>query len=54
MKKRLLGRGEVKNSWAEQQIDRCLEGLSNVVFRHYLDTDHVTIEESANMILSMI
>lgn len=54
LKKRLRGRGEIENSWAEQQIDRCLEGLSKDVFRHQLDTNHVPIEATVDVILSMI
>ncbi len=30
---RLLTRGDGPNSWAAQQIDRCLAGLSNEVFK---------------------
>lgn len=50
--KRLLSRGEGKNSWAAQQIDRCLAGLSSEEFRHHLSTEHLTIEMVAESIAS--
>ncbi len=41
---RLLNRGDGPNSWAAQQIDRCLAGLSNKVFKQHLNTDDMTVE----------
>lgn len=49
---RLRSRGEGKNSWAAQQIDRCIEGLSNTVFHHQLDTNHMTIEDVIRQVAS--
>ncbi|USG68401.1 AAA family ATPase [Brevibacillus ruminantium] len=52
--KRLLTRGEGKNSWAAQQIDRCIAGLSNEVFRHHLDTENLTVGMVSESIASML
>ncbi|MGP4040956.1 AAA family ATPase [Gracilibacillus sp. D59] len=52
LKKRLRKRGESKNSWAEQQIDRCMQGLSNDIFQHRIDTDNMLIESVAESIAS--
>lgn len=43
--KRLKSRGDGKNSWPAQQIDRCLEGLSNEIFKKHIDTDNLSIEQ---------
>ncbi|MWV44288.1 AAA family ATPase [Paenibacillus sp. HJL G12] len=43
--KRLRSRGENDRSWAAQQIDRCMEGLSLPVFGQQLQTDGMTISE---------
>jgi hypothetical protein len=53
LRKRLRGRGERGNSWPVQQIDRCVEGLADEVFRHHLDTDRMGIEEVAETIAAM-
>src|SRR5690606_15132611 len=50
LKKRLRSRGERKNSWGEQQIDRCLQGLSDDVFEKKIHTDDMTIEQVAETI----
>jgi len=42
---RLKSRGEGANSWAAQQIDRCMSGFSNEVFQRHIDTDHLSIDE---------
>ncbi|WP_274364286.1 AAA family ATPase [Paenibacillus thermotolerans] len=52
--KRLRGRGDGKNSWPAQQIDRCIEGLSDARFRQHLDTEHTSIEENAETIASAL
>lgn len=52
--RRLLTRGEGKNSWAAQQMDRCIEGLSSEVFRHHLQTDHMTVESIVETIASVL
>lgn len=51
--RRLRKRGEGKNSWAAQQIDRCINGLSDELFGHHLHTDQMTIEEVAEQIAAM-
>ena len=38
-------RREGSNSWAAQQIDRCISGFSNEVFQHHIDTDLLSIDE---------
>ena len=43
--KRLRQRGDGKNSWAAQQIDRCISQLSNSVFKEHIHTDHMTIDQ---------
>ncbi|MFC5464138.1 AAA family ATPase [Lederbergia graminis] len=53
LKKRLRSRGERKNSWGEQQIDRCLQGLSDDVFEKKIHTDDMTIEQVAETIAEM-
>lgn len=52
--KRLRTRGEGRNSWAAQQIDRCIEGLSNDVFRHHLDTNNLAVGVVAETIASKL
>lgn len=54
LQKRLRSRFERKNSWAEKQIDRCIQGLSNEVFKHRIETDDLTIENVAETIASML
>jgi hypothetical protein len=51
--KRLIGRGE-HNSWAVQQIDRCISGLSNEVFKRHVDTENKPIEAVAETIASAL
>lgn len=43
--RRLRSRGDSKHSWPAQQIDRCIEGLSNASFERYIDTNHKTIDD---------
>lgn len=43
--KRLRSRADGKNSWPAQQIDRCLEGLSQDLFKIHIDTDKMSIGE---------
>lgn len=44
--KRLKSRGDGHQSWAAQQIDRCIAGLSDEVFQHHIDTDHRTVSDN--------
>jgi RNase adaptor protein for sRNA GlmZ degradation len=48
--KRLKSRGDGKNSWPAQQIDRCLKGLSNEIFKQFINTNNLSIEEIVNEI----
>ena len=48
---RLLCRGEEKNSWAEQQIDRCLQAFDQDIPGEQIDTTFLTIDQVANSIL---
>jgi hypothetical protein len=52
--KRLHNRGEAQNSWAAGQIDRCMDGLSNEIFRHHLHTESMSVETVAATIASML
>lgn len=54
LQKRLRSRGERKNSWGEKQIDRCMQGLSNDIFKHRIETDKLTIESVVETIASML
>ena len=54
LQKRLRSRGEKKNSWGEKQIDRCMQGLSNDIFKHRIETDELTIERVAETIASTL
>lgn len=40
--KRLKGRGEGKNSWAALQIDSCMQGFSNEIFKQHIDTEDLS------------
>jgi len=52
--KRLRSRGERKNSWGAKQIERCIKGLSNDIFKHRIETDQMSIENVAETIASML
>lgn len=54
LQKRLRSRGERKNSWGEQQIDRCMQGLSNDIFKFRIETDTLTIGSVAETIASTL
>ena len=54
LQKRLRSRGERKNSWAEQQIDRCIQGLSNDIFKSRIETNTLSIESVAETIASRL
>lgn len=49
--KRLINRGEAKNSWAEQQIDRCLQGFNENIDGEKIDTNNLNLLEVVNIIL---
>ncbi len=50
LEKRLRSRGEGKKSWGAKQIDRCMQALSNEIFRYQIDTDNMTIASAAETI----
>jgi AAA domain len=54
LQKRLRSRGERKNSWGERQIDRCIQALSNDIFKHRIETDKLTIESVVETIASLL
>ncbi|MGE7920633.1 AAA family ATPase [Viridibacillus sp. NPDC093762] len=54
LQRRLRSRGERKNSWGEKQIDRCIQGLSNDIFKHRIETDKLTTESVVETIASML
>ena len=54
LQNRLKSRFEKKNSWPEQQIDRCLAGLAHPVFEGQLNTNDLTTEQVAETIASKL
>ena len=48
--KRLRKRGDSSNSWAAKQINRCIEALSNPIFKEHIDTNKMTIYEVVDYI----
>ncbi|GIP29316.1 tunicamycin resistance protein [Paenibacillus sp. J23TS9] len=52
--KRLRSRGENERSWAAQQIERCIEGLSLPVFERHVDTDTMTTSEVVETIAAAL
>ena len=42
---RLKRRGDGKNSWAANQIERCVQALSDDYFKEHIGTDKMTIDE---------
>ena len=51
--RRLKSRGDGINSWPAKQIDRCINGLSNEIFKHHIDTENMSIEQVAEKIALM-
>lgn len=52
--KRLKRRGDHKNSWPAQQIDRCISSLSQDMFQTHINTDNLTPEEIMDRIAGEI
>ena len=50
LKKRLRKRLEGKRSWAARQIDSCLAAFSNPLFENRIDTEQLTITQTAEYI----
>ena len=42
---RLNGRGDLNDSWAAKQIDRCLESLSSDVYENKIQTDNMSVDD---------
>lgn len=51
---RLLRRGEEKNSWAEQQIDRCINAFDTGIVGERIDTTKRTADDAASYIFSRL
>ncbi|MGN7165996.1 AAA family ATPase [Paenibacillus cellulositrophicus] len=47
---RLKSRGERSNSWGAQQAERCIEGLSQDIFREHIDTVDLSVSQVAERI----
>lgn len=43
--KRLRGRGEKRGAWVFDQIERCVESLSDAAFGEHIHTDELSIDE---------
>lgn len=54
LQKRLRSRGERENSWSVKQIDRCINGLSNDLFKHRIETDKMSVENVVEKIASIL
>ncbi len=50
---RLRSRFDGRNSWPAKQIERCIEGLANEVFREHLDTDRLSKDQVVERIAEM-
>lgn len=50
---RLRKRREGTNSWAAQQIDRCVAALSTEKFEQQIETDHLTIDQVVERIAEL-
>jgi len=48
---RLIKRGEIEGAWAFQQVERCVAGLKNTLFREHIKTDDMSIREVAEHIV---
>jgi chloramphenicol 3-O-phosphotransferase len=54
IRERLLGRGEVPGSWAEQQAIYCVEAFKSPVFETHIDTSTKSIVEVVEQIMSQL
>ena len=54
IKHRLISRGEFENSWAEQQIDRCLQAFKSTINGEKIDTNNLNVEQVVNIIITKI
>lgn len=51
---RLKQRGEIPNSWAFLQTEKCLKAYENYDFSEYIDTQNMSIEEVTKIIIDKI
>ncbi|WP_058301965.1 AAA family ATPase [Gorillibacterium timonense] len=54
LQKRLKNRGDGAKSWPAHQIDRCIEALGSDLFADHLETDLLTLEETAEAIATRL
>lgn len=54
IKHRLISRGECENSWAEQQIDRCLQFFKSNINGEKINTNNLNVEQVVNIIMKKI
>jgi hypothetical protein len=50
---RLKSRGDGINSWAAKQVDRCINGLTNEIFKQHIDTENMSIDDVVEKIAAM-
>lgn len=48
--RRLQGRGDGRNSWPAQQVERCAQALADPLFAQHLHTDHTGISANTEAI----
>ena len=51
IKHRLISRGECENSWAEQQIDRCLKAFKSNINDEKINMNNLNVEQVVNIIM---
>lgn len=51
LRTRLAKRGDKQESWAAQQIQRCVQGLSEPIFENKLITDNMSIDEVVGAVI---
>jgi deoxyadenosine/deoxycytidine kinase len=54
VKQRLICRGECENSWAEQQIDRCLQAFNSNINGENINTNNLSLEQVVNIIMKKL
>lgn len=54
IKHRLISRGERENSWAEQQINRCLQAFNSNNNGEKINTNNLNVEQVVNIIMKKI
>ncbi|MGN0144573.1 MAG: AAA family ATPase [Clostridium sp.] len=51
IKQRLINRGECENSWAELQIDRCLQAFESTIKGRKINTNNLSTKQVVDVIL---